>query len=217
MHWREPRPWFEPAESLYRSSDTYDVQNRVIYQYRTRPEGRMTSKVNRSSELFPLEDSGLIRRNWRVGLRVIFGLFWAADAYLKWSLIAQGMDYRDLISSAAQGQPSTVASWIKFWVDIANSTPGFPYVIAAVETLIAIFIIVGLFTKLTSLAGIVFSFLIWSTAEAFGGVFTQGATDIGTAPLYMAMFAGLIVVRAGMERGLDERILRKYPSFRLLL
>src|SRR2546430_9114698 len=94
----------------------------------------MTSRANRSSESFPREDAGLIRRNWRVGLRVIFGLFWAADAYLKWSLIAQGIDYRDLVSSAAQGQPSTVASWIRFWADIANSTPGFPYVIAVAET-----------------------------------------------------------------------------------
>ena len=177
----------------------------------------MTLKDNHSSESFPLEDAGLIRRNWRVGLRIIFGLFWAADAYLKWSLIAQGIDYRDLVSSAAEGQPSTVASWVRFWGDIANSTPGFPYVIATAETVIAIFIIIGLFTKLTSLAGIVFSFLIWSTAEAFGGVFTPGATDIGTAPLYMAMFAGLIVVRAGLQRGLDALILRRYPRFSLLL
>ena len=194
------------------------MQNRIIYRDRTTPEGKMTSTANRSSESFPPEDAGLIRRNWRAGLRVIFGLFWAADAYLKWSLIAQGIDYRDLISIAAEGQPSTVASWIRFWADIANSTPGFPYVIAVAETLIAIFIIIiGLFTKLTSLAGIVFSFLIWSTAEAFGGIFTQGATDIGTAPLYMAMFAGLIVVRAGMQRGIDGHILRRYSRLRLLL
>jgi len=154
----------------------------MIYQDRTMPEEKMTSRVNRSSELFPPEDAGLIRRNWRVGLRIIFGLFWGADAYLKWSLIAQGIDYRDLVSSAAAGQPSIVASWIKFWAEITNSTPGFPYVIAVAETVIAVLIIIGLFTKLTSIAGIVFSFLIWSTAEAFGGVFTQGATDIGTAP-----------------------------------
>ncbi len=177
----------------------------------------MEPRVNRMSELFPPEDAGLIRRNWRVGLRVIFGLFWAADAYLKWSLIAQGINYRDIVSSSARGQPSTVASWIRFWADIANSTPGFPYIVAITETLIAIFIIVGLFTKLTSLAGIVFSFIIWSTAEAFGGLFIQGATDIGTAPLYMAMFAGLIVVRAGMQRGLDARILRRYPRLNFLL
>ena len=111
-HGRETRPWFEAAESLYRPSGTYDAQNRVIYQDITRPEGKMMSRINRSSESFPLEDAGLIRRNWRVvGLRVIFGLFWAADAYLKWSLIAHGIDYRDIVSSAAEGQPSTVASW----------------------------------------------------------------------------------------------------------
>ncbi|OLE69148.1 hypothetical protein AUF78_12540 [archaeon 13_1_20CM_2_51_12] len=32
---REPRHWFEAAESLYRHSSTYDVQNRIIYQNRT--------------------------------------------------------------------------------------------------------------------------------------------------------------------------------------
>ena len=205
------------GKSLYRPSGTYDAHNCVACQNRRMEESEIMSRDIRSSESFPLADAGLIRRNWRVGLRVIFGLFWAADAYLKWSLIAQGIDYRDLISSAAQGQPSTVASWIRFWADIANSTPGFPYILAMTETVIAIFIIIGFFTKLTSLAGIGFSFLIWSTAEAFGGVFTQGATDIGTAPLYMAMFAGLIVVRAGMQRGLDGRILRRYPRLRFLL
>ncbi|OLE76982.1 hypothetical protein AUG19_01770 [archaeon 13_1_20CM_2_54_9] len=82
----------------------YDVQSRVIYQDTTRPEGKMMSRVNRSSESFPLEDAGLIRRNWRVvGLRVIFGLFWAADAYLKWSLIAHGIDYRDIVSRPRKG------------------------------------------------------------------------------------------------------------------
>ncbi len=38
----------------------------------------MTPRVDPSSESFLLEDAGPIRRNWRVGLRVIFGLFWAA-------------------------------------------------------------------------------------------------------------------------------------------
>src|SRR5205823_585220 len=126
MHGREPRHWFEPAYSLYRWSRTHDVQNRMIYQDRTMPEEKMTSRVNRSSELFPPEDAGLIRRNWRVGLRIIFGLFWGADAYLKWSLIAQGIDYRDLVSSAAAGQPSIVASWIKFWADNNKFNPRFP-------------------------------------------------------------------------------------------
>ncbi len=168
-------------------------------------------------DLFPPEGAGLIRRNWRVGLRLIFGLFWTADAYLKWSLIAQGIDYGNLISSATEGQPGPIVSWISFWGNLAKATPNFPYVIALIETAIAVFLLIGFLTKLTSLVGIVFSFLIWSTAEAFGGIFAPGATDIGTSPLYMAMFAGLIVVEAGKQRGLDVWIARKYPRLKPLL
>src|SRR5439155_25396467 len=153
------------------------------------PGGNMTSRVNRSSESFPPEDAGLIRRNCMVGLRVIFGLFWAADAYLKWSLIEQGIDYQDLVSSAAEGQPSTVASWIRFWADIANSTPGFPYVTAVAETLIAIFIE---FSSVSS-SGVPLKLSVESSPQV--------PQTLEPPPLYMAMFAGLIVVRAGMQRG----------------
>ncbi len=177
----------------------------------------MMSKVQPSFDSFPSPGAGLIRRNWRVGLRLIFGLFWAADAYLKWSLIAQGIDYQDLILSAAEGRPDAIASWIRFWASTAKATPSFPYIIAVTETLIALFLIIGLFTKLTAVLGIIFSFLIWSTAEAFGGVFAPGATDIGTSLLYMAMFAGLIVVQAGRQRGLDSWIVKKLPRLGFLL
>jgi len=179
------------------------VQNTVIYQEITMPGGNMISRVNRSSESFPPEDAGLIRRNCMVGLRVIFGLFWAADAYLKWSLIEQGIDYQDLVSSAAEGQPSTVASWIRFWADIANSTPGFPYVTAVAETLIAIFIIIGLFKlhsqefSSVSSSGVPLKLSVESSPQV--------PQTLEPPPLYMAMFAGLIVVRAGMQRGVPMR------------
>ncbi len=173
--------------------------------------------VERTLDSFPPEKAGMTRRNWRVGLRLIFGVFWTADAYLKWSLISQGIDYRDLISGATSGQPGPIISWISFWGDLAKTTPSFPYIITLIETAIAVFLLTGFLTKLASLAGIVYSFLIWSTAEAFGGIFAQGATDIGTAPLYMAMFAGLIVVQAGRQRGIDARLVRKYPRLAFLL
>jgi len=104
LHGREPRHWFEPTESLYRQSGTYDVQNRIIYQDRTTPECKMTSRANLSSELFPLEDAGLIRRNWKVGLRVIFGLFWAADAYLKWASVKEVVDKAAPTAAAESGE-----------------------------------------------------------------------------------------------------------------
>jgi nitrite reductase (NO-forming) len=36
--------------------------------------------------------------------------------------------------------------------------------------------------------------LIWSTAEGFGGPYTSGASDIGTAIIYAIVFAGLLAL-----------------------
>jgi len=40
----------------------------------------------------------------------------------------------------------------------------------------------------------VFSLLIWGTAEGFGGPYTSGASDIGTAIIYAVVFAGLLML-----------------------
>ena len=148
---------------------------------------------------------------------MIFGSFWLADAILKWGLVLQSVDYSDVIAEPASGQPPLIASWIYFWGGIAKATPNFSILIAVGETMIAIFVLLGLLTKLTSIFGIAFSFLIWSTAEGFGGIFKSGATDIGTSPLYMAMFAGIIVVQAGRQHGLDGWLASRFPRLDFLL
>ena len=170
-----------------------------------------------SADSFPAPGSGAIRRNWRLGLRLIFGSFWLADAILKWELTLQNVDYADVIAQAASGQPPLISSWVNFWAGIAKATPNFSILIAVLETIIAIFILLGFLTKLTSISGIAFSFLIWSTAEGFGGMFENGATDIGTSPLYMAMFAGLIVVQGGKQHGLDGWLASRFPRLDFLL
>jgi hypothetical protein len=38
--------------------------------------------------------------------------------------------------------------------------------------------------------------LIWATAEGFGGPYTSGASDIGTAVIYAVFFAGLLALMA---------------------
>jgi nitrite reductase (NO-forming) len=40
----------------------------------------------------------------------------------------------------------------------------------------------------------VFSLLIWATAEGFGGPYTSGAADIGTAIIYAVVFAALLAL-----------------------
>ncbi len=173
--------------------------------------------MTEEKDVFPPKDSGIIRRNWKLGLRLLFGAFWLADATLKWTLVAQGINYADLISDAAKDQPALIASWINQWSSIAATIPYFSIQIALTETIIAVFILLGFLTKLTSLFGILFNLLIWTTAEAFGGIFRSGATDIGASPLYVAIFAGLIVIQAGRQHGLDAWLVRRFPNLKFLL
>lgn len=172
----------------------------------------------RENERFPPRRSGKLRTHWRLGLRLVFGIFWGADAILKWAAYASGYDYVALVTGQATGQPAFVASWIDEWARIISGFPNFALFMAVLETMIALFVFFGLFTNLTSTVGIVFSFLIWSTAEGFGGIFMLGgATDIGPSPLYMALFAGLIITMAGRQLGLDSVLSRRYPRFSILM
>lgn len=97
-----------------------------------------------------------------------------------------------------QGRPRRAARWLKpwfnFWINLQEPRATFfAYLVAVVETLIALALIAGFARKLTYSAAIVFSLLIWSTAEGFGGPYTSGASDIGTAAIYALVFAALLV------------------------
>jgi nitrite reductase (NO-forming) len=70
----------------------------------------------------------------------------------------------------------------------------FAYLVAVVETLIALALIAGFARKITYISAIVFSLLIWATAEGFGGPYTSGASDIGTAIIYAVVFAALLAL-----------------------
>jgi nitrite reductase (NO-forming) len=93
------------------------------------------------------------------------------------------------------GQPGWLKPWFTFWINLQHPHPYFwAYLVAAVETLIALALIFGFARKLTYISAIVFSLLIWATAEGFGGPYTSGSSDIGTAIVYAVVFAGLLAL-----------------------
>lgn len=125
-------------------------------------------------------------------LRISFGVIWLIDAVLKW-LPGFRSSYSDTITSAGQGQPGWLKWWFDFWAQPAH--PYFwAYLVAAAETLIAVAVLVGFARKLTYLSAILFSLLIWATAEGFGGPYTSGASDIGTGIIYAVVFLGLLAI-----------------------
>jgi len=127
-------------------------------------------------------------------LRITFGVIWLIDATLKW-LPGFRAGYMSTIMGEAQSQPGWLQPWFHFWIRLQHPDAVFlAYLVAVVETLIALALIAGFARKLTYMSAIVFSLLIWATAEGFGGPYTSGASDIGTAIIYAVVFAGLLAL-----------------------
>lgn len=139
-------------------------------------------------------------------MRIVFGIVWSIDASFKWrpSFIDKFADY---VVQAAQGQPRAERAWISFWISVIRVDPhAFAYCIATAETLIAISLLLGLFSNLSYFGGVALSIVIWSTAEGFGGPYMPGSTDIGTAIIYALVFVALFLANAGRYLGIDGLI-----------
>lgn len=123
--------------------------------------------------------------------RVIFGAIWAIDAIFKWQpAFSQG--FSAMIASAAQDQPSWLNPWFHFWLHFLSLNPHlFATITAIIESLIALALLFGLARRATYISGAVFSLLVWGVAEGFGGPYTIGSTDIGTAIMYAVVFFAL--------------------------
>jgi uncharacterized membrane protein YphA (DoxX/SURF4 family) len=127
-------------------------------------------------------------------LRISFGIIWLIDATLKW-LPGFRSAYMGVIMGQAQGQPGWLKGWFDFWINLQHPRAMFfAYLVAVTETLIAVALIAGFARKLTYISAALFSLVIWATAEGFGGPYTSGSSDIGTAIIYAVVFAGLLAL-----------------------
>jgi len=146
-------------------------------------------------------------------LRISFGVIWLIDAVLKW-LPGFRSTYMSGLMGQAQGQPGWLRPWFNFWINLQHPHVSFFVgLVAVAETLIALAIIFGFARKITYIAAVIFSLLIWMTAEGFGGPYTSGASDIGTAIIYALVFLFLLALsyytgpaRLSVDYYLEQRI-----------
>ena len=138
-------------------------------------------------------------------LRVAFGLVWAVAAWLKWQPAFQ-QPFLAQITTAGNGQPPAVQAWIAFWGTLIGHNPLlFARLEASTETTLAVLLILGLFSNLSYVVGILLTLGIWAIPEAFGGPYQPGqTTDIGTALPYALLFGALLVLSAGRFYALDQ-------------
>ena len=141
--------------------------------------------------------------------RIAFGLVWAIDAAFKWQPAFQ-KGFVSYLAGALGGQPALVKEWIGFWVDIVKVDPHvFALIVAGAETALAVALILGVFSNIAYLGGVMLAFVIWSTAEGFGGPYKAGSTDIGASIIYFLMFVGLFLSQSGLYLGIDRLLTPK--------
>ena len=152
-------------------------------------------------------------------LRIVFGFMWAVDASFKWRSTFRD-NFLSHIQSAGQGQAGWLHGWFNFWSTLMAHNPHlFAYMVAVVESLIALALLVGLARRSTYLAAALFSLLIWAIAEGFGGPYGSDSTDIGTGVVYAVVFLSLY----GLDRlavparwSVDHYIQQKFPWWAML-
>lgn len=152
-------------------------------------------------------------------LRVAFGIVWIVGAALTYSpdFAAHYVGY---LHNAAQGQPAWSAWWFAMWIALVTPHAGvFVWLTRLAETALALALIFGFARKATYILGLLFSLLIWSTAEGFGGPYSVGVTNIGAALSYVLIFAALIIVNYRVGPSLysvDYLIEKRWPAWRAL-
>jgi uncharacterized membrane protein YphA (DoxX/SURF4 family) len=141
------------------------------------------------------------RRKGIAMLRVAFGGMWAIDAWFKWQP-GFASTFTGYLARAVNGQSSTLASWMSFWFHIGSTNPHlFAILLAAVETAIAAGLLLGAFTNLTCVAGVLLSFVTWSTVGGFAGLY---GPDLGVSTVYALVFIGILLSDAGLIFGIDR-------------
>ncbi|HEX5490762.1 MAG TPA: multicopper oxidase domain-containing protein [Candidatus Udaeobacter sp.] len=152
-------------------------------------------------------------------VRTAFGIIMAIDAYLKWQP-AFAAHYVGYLQNAMKAQPAWLAPWFSFWLRLViQHTDFFVLATRLIETAIAVGLLLGFARRVTYIAGALFSLLIWSTAEGFGGPYTSGATNLGPALVYALVFVMIALFErllGSTPYSLDYYISRKFPRWRSL-
>lgn len=149
----------------------------------------------------------------KTALRIGFGVIWLVDALLKW-LPGFRAGYMGSIMDQGVGNPGWSRPWFDFWTSLQHPyATFFAYMVAVLETLIALALLAGFARKITYIGAIVLSALIWATVEGFGGPYAAGSADIGTAVIYVLVFAALLAFAYyqgpapfSVDRWLEKRI-----------
>ncbi|MGA9858159.1 MAG: DoxX family protein [Solirubrobacteraceae bacterium] len=152
-------------------------------------------------------------------IRIVFGLVFALDAYLKWQPDYRG-SFLQSLKQTAQGQPNVLHGWFHFWINLQAGDPMLWATITGLtETALAVVLLLGVARRVSYLGGAAYMIMVWAVGEGFGGPYGQGNTDIGTAIPYILLFVALLVFAPPARRehlSLDKALEKRIRWWRLV-
>jgi thiosulfate dehydrogenase (quinone) large subunit len=150
-------------------------------------------------------------------VRVLFGLVFGVDAVLKW-LPGYRHTYLAALKSAAASQPGWLHGWFHFWITLQSKAPtSFAVLTGLAETGLALVLLLGVARRVGYAVGVVYSLLIWSVGEGFGGPYASGSTDVGTGIVYALLFVTLLTFAPPARRerlSLDRTLVARWGFWR---
>jgi hypothetical protein len=140
----------------------------------------------------------------------LFGALWAFDAWWKWQ---PGFlqHFAGYLTSAQAGQPGWIAEWIAVFIGLGQAIGmrQFAVLAALAETALAAGLLLSpwlptAWRRIVLWGGLLYSLLLWSTAEGFGGPYGPGFTGnkgdvLGTASVYALMFLFLLAAHTWLQ------------------
>lgn len=181
----------------------------MSYKLVTRPSLDSRQQAKRS----PL---ALWRRRGIAALRILFGGIWALNAWFAWQFSSVNT-FAGCLAHPTSHQAPLIAGWTLFCMRVVNPQPHFfVYLIAMGETLIALCLIFGVLNNLACGAGMLFSLLLWFTAEGLGKPYGLIGTDVGVMIVSVLLFMGLLLGGAGQTFGADRYLVRKLGRWSFL-
>lgn len=143
-------------------------------------------------------------------MRIVLGVVWAVNASMKWrpsfldgGIFAHQFGIHDNVTTPI------IRQWIDLWQHVSAAIPaGMGVGSAIVETLIALGLLTGTLTNAVCVVNVIYSFGVWSAAEAFGLPWTTtGSTDVGPSIGYI-IAALLLLATHGSSLWSVDRVLR---------
>ncbi|MEY2342751.1 hypothetical protein AB4090_11665 [Acidithiobacillus sp. IBUN Pt1247-S3] len=131
-------------------------------------------------------------------VRILFGFIWLANTALQLSPAYRTHFLGTFNADWVSGQPAWVMAYGHWMASLVGGIGAHfvAWITIILDAFLAVSLITGLGLPFLAYVGVVYNLWLWSTVGGFGGPYTQGATDPGTAIIYALVFGYVIASRS---------------------